>query len=85
MDCRQPHILIRVPRSKWGPDGNGTLDHENDLQWVFFHDVRIAADRVKGTYPANFSPTLARENGRTNTITGYMLPVEAPGHRRISC
>ena len=21
----------------WGPNGNGTLDHEDDLRWVMFH------------------------------------------------
>lgn len=61
----------------WGPNGNGTLDHEDDLRWVFFHDARIVADDRKGEYRATFPPTLAKEDGRSFSIAGYMLPVEA--------
>ncbi|WP_375381880.1 hypothetical protein [uncultured Sphingomonas sp.] len=63
--------------SQWGPNGNGTLDHEDDLRWVFFHDAKIAADDAKGEYRATFSPALAKENGAAFEITGYMLPVDA--------
>lgn len=61
----------------WGPNGNGTLEHEDDLQWVFFHDAKITADNVKGEYRAVFGPTLGKMEGIKFTITGYMLPVEA--------
>lgn len=61
---------------QWGPNGNGTLDHEDDLRWVFFHDARITADNAKGIYTATFSPSLKKEDGQTFSITGYMLPVE---------
>ncbi len=62
---------------RWGPNGNGTLDHEDDLRWVFFHDAKVVADDAKGEYRATFPPTLAKENGVIFEITGYMLPVEA--------
>lgn len=61
----------------WGPNGNGTLDHEDDLRWVLFHDARIAADEAKGQYTATFSPALKKEEGVRWSITGYMLPVES--------
>lgn len=60
----------------WGPNGNGTLEHEDDLQWVFFHDAKITADEAKGVYRAAFSPALKKDEGTKLTITGYMLPVE---------
>ena len=62
---------------KWGPNGNGTLDHEDDLRWVFFHDAKISADEARGVYRATFSPSLRKEEGTRLTITGYMLPVES--------
>lgn len=61
----------------WGPNGNGTLDHEDDLRWVGFHDAKITADEAKGEYRATFSPTLQKENGICTSISGYMLPIEA--------
>ena len=65
-----------------GPNGNGTLDHEDDLRWVFFHDARIVADQAKGEYRATFSPALTKENGVRFGIAGYMLPVEATTRSR---
>ena len=62
--------------AQWGPNGNGTLDHEDDLRWVTFHGAKIAADEAKGEYTAAFPPELKREEGAAYTITGYMLPVE---------
>lgn len=62
---------------KWGPNGNGMLEHEDDLRWVSFHDTKITADEKRGVYVAAFSPLLAKENGIHFTITGYMLPIEA--------
>ena len=64
----------------YGPNGNGTLDHEDDLRWTFFHDAKISADDAKGEYRATFSPSLAKMEGRPFSITGYMLPVEASTH-----
>ncbi|WP_174280286.1 hypothetical protein [Sphingomonas bacterium] len=61
----------------WGPNGNGTLDHEDDLRWIFFHDAKVTADEAKGVYRATFSPLLKKENGASFSITGYMLPVES--------
>lgn len=60
----------------WGPNGNGTLDHEDDLQWVIFHDAKITADEAKGEYAATFPPSLKGEDGLHFSITGYMLPIE---------
>ena len=60
----------------YGPNGNGTLDHEDDLRWVLFHGAKIAADEKKGIYTATFSPSLAKMNGHSLSITGYMLPIE---------
>jgi hypothetical protein len=62
---------------KWGPDGNGTLEHEDDLRWIFFHDAKITADEAKGVYTAIFPPLLKKEDGVRFSITGYMMPVEA--------
>ena len=61
----------------WGPNGNGTLAHEDDLRWVMFHDATITADQAKGEYRAAFSPSLAKMEGSSLSITGYMLPIEA--------
>lgn len=65
--------------SIWGPNGNGTLDHEDDLQWVFFHDAKITADEAKGIYTATFPAGLRKEDGINFSITGYMLPIESRG------
>lgn len=73
----QAQFLSGRQANRWGPNGNGTLDHEDDLRWVFFHDTRIKADNAKGVYIATFAPNLAKMNGKDFTITGYMLPVEA--------
>ncbi len=59
-----------------GPNGNGTLVHEDDLRWLSFRDAKIAADDTKGEYRASFSPTLVRMDGHGFSITGYMLPIE---------
>lgn len=61
----------------WGPNGNGTLDHEDDLRWVMFHEAKIDADEAKGEYRASFSPALKKEEGVAFSITGYMMPIEA--------
>ena len=65
---------------KWGPNGNGTLDHEDDLRWVILHDVQITADNAKGVYIAKFSKNMADMEGRPFTIIGYMLPIESSIH-----
>ena len=64
----------------YGPNGNGTLDHSDDLRWVFFHDAKIVADDARGIYKASFSPALAKMEGQPFDITGYMLPVEPTTH-----
>lgn len=61
---------------EWGPNGNGTLDHEDDLRWVILHDARISADNAKGVYIATFGKDMASLEGRPFSIIGYMLPVE---------
>ena len=61
----------------WGPNGNGTLDHEDDLRWVMFHGAAITADQAKGEYRATFEPALVRMEGHRFSISGYMLPIEA--------
>lgn len=58
----------------------GVLDHEDDLRWVFFHDVNIAADRDKGEYVATFSPAMKKSDGQIFSVTGYMLSVESTTH-----
>ncbi|BAI96730.1 hypothetical protein SJA_C1-18960 [Sphingobium indicum UT26S] len=58
------------------PRPPGTLDHEDDLRWVFFHDARVTADEAKGEYNAAFSPSLSKMEGQSFSITGYMLPIE---------
>lgn len=60
---------------KWGPNGNGTLKHEDDLQWVMFHDARITADQKAGIYTATFSPMLLKMDNQNLVITGYVLPL----------
>lgn len=54
----------------------GTLDHEDDLQWVGFHDATITADTAKGVYLAKFAPILIKSDGTPLSITGYMLTIE---------
>ncbi|WP_375397158.1 hypothetical protein [uncultured Sphingomonas sp.] len=61
---------------KWGPNGNGTLDHEDDLRWVILHDVQVTADEARGVYTAKFSRNMADMEGRPFTIIGYMLTIE---------
>lgn len=64
------------PRN-WGALGNGYLEHEDDLKWVFFHDAKVTADNAKGVYVATFGKELIDLKGRRFTITGYMLPISA--------
>lgn len=61
----------------WGPNGNGTLKHEDDLQWLMFHDAKITADRAAGIYSARFSPLLLKMEGQHIAITGYVLSLES--------
>ena len=61
----------------WGPNGNGTLDHKDDLQWLVFHDTRITADPAAGIYSARFGPFLQKMEGTTFIITGYMMALGA--------
>lgn len=61
---------------EWGPNGNGTLDHEDDLQWVLFHQTHIVADQARGIFHATFSPAERQQDNRPFSITGYMLPVD---------
>jgi len=62
---------------RWGPNGNGTLDHEDDLRWVILHDAKITTDEAKGVYVATFSKSMSDMEGRPFTIIGYMLPIES--------
>ena len=64
----------------WGPNGNGRLDHADDLRWVMFHDATIKADEAKGIYQATFSRDLAGMDKHRLAISGYMLPVEPTTH-----
>lgn len=64
-------------QQQWGPNGNGTLEHEDDLRWVLFHDAKITTDDAKGLYVADFSPSLRKLDGVSFSVSGYMLPVEA--------
>ena len=59
----------------WGPNGNGTLKHQDDMRWLDFHDAQVAADRAAGHYTARFSAMLMKMDGHDLVITGYMLPV----------
>ena len=76
-----PPVAAQGPMSaltqKWGPNGNGTLGHKDDLQWVSFHDARITADDKSGVYTASFSALLSKMDGQPIVITGFMLPVTA--------
>lgn len=63
--------------TNWGPNGNGTLTHEDDLQWLLFHNTRITADQAAGVYMASFNPLLLKMEGQPISITGYMLPLQA--------
>lgn len=64
----------------YGPNGNGTLDHQDDRHWLLFHGAKIVADYAKGEYRATFGAELSRMDGRTLRITGYMLPIEPSTH-----
>ena len=61
---------------KIGPNGDGTLLASDDRQWLLLQSASIAADTEKGEYSAQFSPALAKMNGRPFRISGYMLPIE---------
>lgn len=60
---------------QWGPNGNGTLDHKDDLQWVQFHDAKVTEDRAAGIYNITFGPFLRKMDGQSLIITGYMMPL----------
>lgn len=66
-----------APIKRWGPNGNGRLEHEDDARWGIFHDAKITADVAKGEYRAAFSPTMAKMEGVRIAIRGYVLPIEA--------
>lgn len=68
--------LLGMQDQPWGPLGNGRLEHEDDITWTFFHDVKIAADDKRGVYRATFGKSLLKMEGRPFKITGYMLTVE---------
>lgn len=65
---------------RWGPNGNGMLDHEDDLRWVAFNDAKITADQAKGEYHATFGPALVSMDRQPLGISGYMLPIEPTTH-----
>lgn len=68
--------LTGMQLQPWGPNGNGTLEHADDLRWTFFNDVKIVADNARGIYRATFGTALAKMEGHPLTITGYMLTLE---------
>lgn len=74
-------LLLTLPAQaqtgRWGPNGNGTLEHADDSRWASFGGVRIKADDAKGVYVAVFPPALRQAGGARFAIKGYMLPVEA--------
>lgn len=59
----------------YGPNGNGTLAHEDDQRWLILHDAKIVANDERGVYNATFGPILRKLDGQTFRITGYMLPL----------
>jgi hypothetical protein len=65
---------------KWGPNGNGTLDHQDDIRWVILHDVKITADNAKGIFTAKFGKDMGSMEGRSFSIMGYMMPIETNIH-----
>ena len=71
-----PRAALADMLDQWGPNGNGTLDHQDDLRWTFFHGTEIKADEARGVYTAVFPRDLRAENGIRFSITGYMLPIE---------
>lgn len=74
-------LMLLLPSTSlaqfYGPNGNGTLEHEDDLKWVIFHDAKITADNKRGVYTAKFGPDLAKMEGVQFSITGYMMLIEA--------
>ena len=77
-------LMLLLPSTSlaqfYGPNGNGTLEHEDDLKWVFFHDAKITADNKRGVYTAKFGPDLAKMEGAQFSITGYMMLIESKNH-----
>ena len=63
-------------RPRIGPNGDGTLLRNDDQRWLLLQQVKIFADTEKGIYRAVFSPSLARAEGATLHLSGYLLPVE---------
>lgn len=72
-----PASLATASTQNWGPNGNGTLRHQDDLQWVNFHDAQVTADRAAGIYTARFGVMLQKMEGQRIVIAGYMMPVGA--------
>ena len=64
------------PAPNWGPNGNGTLDHPDDVTWIMFHNAKVTADDARGIYTASFPPSLVKQDGKFFSISGYMLPVD---------
>ena len=58
----------------YGPNGNGTLDHRDDVRWTVFHDAKIETDAAKGEYDATFGQALAQLDGKSFTIEGRKTP-----------
>ena len=63
--------------TKWGPNGNGTLAHTDDVRWLDLHDAKVTADTAAGLYTARFGPFLQQMDRQDFVITGFMMPVVA--------
>jgi uncharacterized protein len=48
-----------------------------DPTWKVLNSAKITTDRKKGVMLAAFPPPLAKLNGRSLTLQGFILPVEA--------
>ena len=73
-------VPLSAQQPRIGPNGDGTLLREDDRRWEALQDVRVNADFARGQFVATFGPALARSDGTTVRITGYILPVEAATH-----
>jgi hypothetical protein len=53
-------------------------DHDDAPIWgIMRAGTRFRIDQAKGLYIASFDPTLRRSEGKSFTVSGYLLPLEA--------
>ena len=55
------------------------LPRSGDPVWTLLGSTAVTEDRAHGVFAARFPPAVAALGGRTLTVSGFMLPLEAGG------